>query len=351
MARTNSFYRLSILYSLALCFLGGSGAIWFIGEARSASPQVVPMEGKALIVFVRAFSSDATSVDFRRSPVFRLKASESEAELVGILSVKTKIAYDVDAGKHLFMVVGENLDFMTADVLPNRTYFVVVTARVGKRTALYSLKAVDKQEQDSKAFTDLLALSKWIEKTAADDSWSLANMPSIKSRRPESYRLWTQKLESERPTLVPNDGVGGATRPPERAESGGASVKRTTPSVTPDAPQSAKPVPQPSRIAVQLEGVSVLLANAEKSVIANPKDAVAWRTLGDAHASAGDWNKAARAYEEGLRLVPSDSQTLASLALTYCKRYDRSQLDNAIDETRKTNPGLSEQIVRKCILP
>src|SRR5882672_10885864 len=110
--------RLSFSHSL---FFLLSALLYGYGDpTHSADTVVGPTEGKALVVFVRTLSSDATSVDFRRSPVFELKSGASVPELVGILSVRMMVAYQIDPGMHLFMVVGENADFMTADVLPNR---------------------------------------------------------------------------------------------------------------------------------------------------------------------------------------------------------------------------------------
>ena len=351
MNKTNASHPLLVVFAVVLFLCGNGGHIALMQEAHASNDTATPIEGKAVIVFVRTNSSDATSVDYRRSPVFKLKSGESEPELVGILPVKTKIAYQIDPGKYLFMVVGESAEFMTAEVLPNTTYYVLILARVGSRTAIYSFKAVDKQEQNSKDFRELIASAKWVENTSASLNWAASNMVSIQAAQTKNYKLWTSKPESERSSLFPNDGVGGYSTPSERAASGGASVEKPASSVARDASESSKPVTQPLRPTAQLDGAAALVVNAERSIIANPQDALAWRTLGDAHASSGEWNRAARAYEEALRLAPRDSQSLTNLASTYCKRFDRNQLNNAVEETRKTNPGLSEQIVRRCILP
>jgi len=80
-------------------------------------------------------------------------------------------AYQIEPGEHLFMVVGgENADFMTADVLPNKTYYVLILARPGRFRVLFSFKAVDKQEQGSKDFKEIIASSTWVAKTAEPSS-------------------------------------------------------------------------------------------------------------------------------------------------------------------------------------
>ena len=178
------------------------------------------MPGEALVVFVRP-PAYITIIDYGRIPVFEAKKSdsvtetvgkESEPEIIGILPVRTMVAYHVDPGRHLFMVLGQFADFMTADVLPNRTYYVFALARPGKFRALYSLKAVDKQEQGSKDFKEIIASFKWVVKTPEALNYAASNMAAIRSRQDESYRVWIQKAESERPRLLPDDGVDPQSR-------------------------------------------------------------------------------------------------------------------------------------------
>jgi len=160
--------------------------------------------------------------DNARSSIFEIRDNSPDPQIVGLGGGGTKISYQVDPGKHLFMVVGETADFMAADVLPNSTYYVWVMVLEGKWRARYSLKAVDKQEQNSKDFIEQLASSKWVENMAVSRDWAASNMPSIRTRYTQYYPLWTKKPESERSSLLPNDGVGGHSQPPEGGASGSA---------------------------------------------------------------------------------------------------------------------------------
>ena len=216
MTKTNSLSSLLIVSAFGLCLYGCAGPT----ERGAASPPVVPMPGKALVVFVRP-PAYITIIDYGRIPVFEAKKSDSvtetagkdsEPEIIGILPVRTMVAYHVDPGRHLFMVLGQFADFMTADVLPNRTYYVFALARPGKFRALYSLKAVDKQEQGSKDFKEIIASFKWVVKTPEALNYAASNMAAIRSRQDESYRVWIQKAESERPRLLPDDGVDPQSR-------------------------------------------------------------------------------------------------------------------------------------------
>src|SRR6266850_1603642 len=214
MTKTILSPHLLIASAFGLCLYGCAGPTER-GETQ-VRPSVAPMPGQALIVFVRP-SSYITLVDSARAPVFKAKNSDSapeavgkdsEPEIIGILNARTMVAYHVDPGRHLFVVVGgESADFMTADVLPNRTYYVLVLARPGKFRAVFSFKAVDKQEQGSKDFKEIIASSRWVVKTSEGVSYATSNMSSIRSKQLEGYRIWIQKPESERPRLLPDYGA------------------------------------------------------------------------------------------------------------------------------------------------
>ncbi len=210
--------------SASLCFLvcalelmlHGCGGTPERSEARP-SAAVTPWPGKALVVFVRP-PSGLTFVDYARAPVFRAQSAElvldpveknSEPEIVGILPANTKIAYQIDPGKHLFMAVGEGADFMAANVLANRIYYAVVLAQPGKGgRPHYSFKAVDRQEQGSKDFKELLEAARWVVKTRESLSYAASNMAAIKIKQYDGHRFWIQTTESERPNLLPDYGTG-----------------------------------------------------------------------------------------------------------------------------------------------
>lgn len=222
MTKTSALHHLLVVFAAVLSLCGYGGHIEFIQYAHAAS--ATPMEGKALIVFVRT-SSDVTQLNYRSSPVFEIKNINSDPELVGILREKTKIAYQVDPGKHLFMAVDEIAEFMTADILPNMTYYVLVLARPGNRMPIYSLKAVDKREQNSKEFRELIASSKWVEKTSDSLNWAFKNRLAITFKQARDYEPWISKPESERSRLLPNDGVVGHSQSSEGGASASAVIQ------------------------------------------------------------------------------------------------------------------------------
>ena len=87
-----------------------------------SGPKVTkPAPGKALVVFMRPSlfggTIQATLYDGKK--------------YIGTISSQTQIAYQARPGKHLFMVVAENADFLRATLRRGKTYYVIVTPRPG----------------------------------------------------------------------------------------------------------------------------------------------------------------------------------------------------------------------------
>jgi len=170
-------------------------------EVPPERAEFIPEKGKAVIVFMRP-----SGVGFAiQSSVFEVKDNKT-ASLAGIVAAKTKVAYRLDPGKHLFMVVGESADFMTADVLPDKTYYAFVTPRMGVWKARFSLEPKHKQELNTADLNSELDSCKWVEKSPESEDWMRDNMEDIESKRAEYYPEWMQKDEADRPHLMPEDG-------------------------------------------------------------------------------------------------------------------------------------------------
>ncbi|MBI2294526.1 MAG: hypothetical protein HYU76_00430 [Betaproteobacteria bacterium] len=190
----------SILVVLALLVSGCAGTVVNMREVSAEKAAIVPEEGKAVVVFMRP-----SGLGFAiQSSVFEIK--DNYPSLVGIVAAKTKVAYRLDPGKHLFMVIGENADFMSAEVLPNKTYYVLVTPRMGFWKARFSLDPVHKQELSTSEFKGSLDECKWVEKAPESENWAMSNMASIQSKRAEYYLDWLKTPEKERPYLLDEDG-------------------------------------------------------------------------------------------------------------------------------------------------
>lgn len=161
----------------------------------------VAEEGKSMIIFMRSSNLGGAI----QSSVFEIK--NGNPVLVGIISADTKISYQLDPGSHLFMVVGESADFMSAELESNKTYYVRVSPRMGLWKARFSLEPIHSVERDSPVFNESLEECRWVRNTAASDAWANENMSSILSKQQEYHVDWMEKPASDRPKLLPKDGM------------------------------------------------------------------------------------------------------------------------------------------------
>lgn len=191
---------LSVLLLPALLLSGCAGSVKHMRVVPPDQAVSAPGPGKSMVVFMRP-SSMAFAI---QSSVFEVEADRPR--LAGIVAAKKKIAYQVEPGEHLFMVVSESADFMSADLQPDKTYYALVTPRMGVWKARFSLKPVHAEELQSPRFNEWLAGCVWVEKTPESDQWAEANMPSIQSKQQGSYEKWMQRPEADRPRLMPRDG-------------------------------------------------------------------------------------------------------------------------------------------------
>ncbi len=190
-------------FAVLLLALFLSGCAGTVKNMRIVPPDRIvtaPGEGKSMVVFMRP-SSFGFAI---QSSVFEIKGDNPS--LAGIVAAKKKVAYQLEPGKHLFMVVGESADFMLAELEANKTYYALVTPRMGMWKARFSLKPIHADELSSSQFSEWLEGCEWVEKSPASDNWASDNMASIQSKHKEYYTKWISKDLSERPKLLPQDG-------------------------------------------------------------------------------------------------------------------------------------------------
>jgi len=179
-----------------------TGCAGAVKNMRESAPDYAPSPGpgKAMVVFLRP-SGMAFGV---QSSVFEMK--DKKPVLAGIVAAKKKVAYQVEPGKRLFMVVSEAGDFLSADLAAGRTYYALVTPRMGAWRARFSLRAVDKAQLATTDFASELADCRWVEVGPDSQAWASENMASIESKYSEYYPKWLEKAEGDRPRLLPEDG-------------------------------------------------------------------------------------------------------------------------------------------------
>jgi len=140
--------------------------------------------------------------------------TDEETKFLGIISNGTKVAYTTTSGKHTFMVVSEAADFMEADFLPGRTYYSIVTPRMGAWKARFSLWPIrndgsSEYNTESAEFTKWLNSTKLVHNSEESEAWYTNNKDSVKSKQLDYWPVWQQKTPEDlaKRTLNPQDGM------------------------------------------------------------------------------------------------------------------------------------------------
>jgi len=185
-----------VVLVLLVALIGCAGSSRYMKMAPS-NASYGPKPGKALIVFMRP-SGFAYAID-----AGVLHVLPDSNKMVGIVSAKKKVAYSIEPGEHLFMVVGEAADFLKAHVEAEKTYYVNVKVRSGVWKARFSLVPIrtDEFEKWSKG-------TRYVENTELSHQWEIDNRSDIESKRNKYYIKWTSKSEAFRQeaTLFAEDG-------------------------------------------------------------------------------------------------------------------------------------------------
>lgn len=198
--------HLVILFLVLLVFGGCAGSSKYMRKVPLDRTSYAPASGKSLVIIMRP-SGFAYAID---SSVFDVSSDSDDTndKLVGIVPAKKKVAYMTEPGEHLFMAVGESADFMKADLKEGKTYYALVTPRMGLWKARFSLKPVRKDQLDSKEFSSWVETCEYIENTEASHHWAKDNWSSIQSKKKGYLEKWNKKSKKDKDdaTLWPQDG-------------------------------------------------------------------------------------------------------------------------------------------------
>ena len=192
----------SFLCVLLLILLTGCASTKMKPVPEAQAPYVLA-PGETQVVFMRpSFLGGAV-----QSSVFAVESDGDE--LVGIVSAGTKVRYVTKPGEHLFMVIGESADFMRAYLEADKTYYALVTPRMGFWKARFSLKPVHKDELDTETFKDWDESTDFVLNTEQSQQWARDNWDSIQSKKAEYLHEWAAKSPAEKNevTLRVGDGI------------------------------------------------------------------------------------------------------------------------------------------------
>ena len=194
--------------TLILALLTISMAVVFGGCKSSgmvkatASQPVVPSTESAVVIFMRpsVLGGGVQSVVY--------DTTHEQSELVGIVSSGSKVAFKTTPGEHTFMVVSESADFMRATLDANKTYYALVTPRMGAFRARFSLRPVTSDDIESGRLAGWERSCVLYENAQGSRDWAVNNAPSVEKRRAQNYPRWLKKspAQLEEVTLHAADG-------------------------------------------------------------------------------------------------------------------------------------------------
>lgn len=162
-------------------------------EVSAKSGNVEPESGKATVVFMR---SARVSGSYYQASIFDI--TDGPPEIIGIVSSDTRFAHQSPPGPRRFMVIGETADFMDADLLEGKVYFVEVDPRSGWWKMRYSLIPYHKQDLMDPDFHDICSGCDWLTTSAASRTWAQNNMGSIREKMADSLPDWLASSDKDK---------------------------------------------------------------------------------------------------------------------------------------------------------
>ncbi len=194
--------KIGIIFFIPLILIGCGGTMM----VKAPSQQVKPASSdKATIVFMRtSFVAGAIGVEL-------FETTNGDLKLIGGLAMGKKVAYQTTPGEKVFMAYGTAADFMKANVIAGKTYYVIVrpnwgtggfapTPIRGDKSGEYNIHTSD--------FKDWLADTELVEPGPEVETWLKEN----KQRMEEIYADYWQRFKTKTPeqiaerTLNPQDG-------------------------------------------------------------------------------------------------------------------------------------------------
>jgi hypothetical protein len=179
---------------VALAAAGCAGTV----QHMTAVPNVdlAAASNESIVVFMRP-SGAAFAV---QSEVYEAPDGQP-ARLAGIVAAKKKVAYRTPPGEHLFMVIGEAADFMSARLDPGKVYYVLVTPRVGLWKARFSLRPVHPSEATE--LGQWQSDTAWVQVNEDSARWAAENAADVEALRGKYMPEWTEK--ADKPVLRSDD--------------------------------------------------------------------------------------------------------------------------------------------------
>jgi hypothetical protein len=243
--------RLLQLVLLLLVLVSPSAFARKVLAVDAKDQQPVPEEGKALVVFMRAsFVGSAISASVYDAP-------DNDTHFIGVVQNKQKMAYQATPGAHRFMVIAENADFLDANLEAGKTYYVLISPRMGVWKARFSLfpirhASADEYNLQSADFKEWQAKTRFVVTSPDGEAWYEDNKASVAEKKADYLQKWNVMLPADKAELTLNadDGVVAGPQPaqavaaaPAASEPASAETAADDAGATPAAAPEAAAVP------------------------------------------------------------------------------------------------------------
>jgi len=187
------------LLLLSLCAAPAFAKSDFMQPAADTAPS--PQPGKALVVFFRtSFYGQVFSATLYEAP-------DDATRFLGAMDNKTKLAVQMEPGKHRFMVVAENADFLDAELDAGKTYYVLISPRTGFMKMRFSLfpmlnQAGAKYSLLGPEFKEWMSETRFVSKGPEADAWYEDNKDSVAKKKAAYLVKWNKMDAPDRAELV-----------------------------------------------------------------------------------------------------------------------------------------------------
>ncbi|VAW90884.1 hypothetical protein MNBD_GAMMA21-618 [hydrothermal vent metagenome] len=190
-----SIYHL-VLATFIVALAGCVTPVAKMNHSELSEVVTTPDPGKALVIFMRpgalGFAVHATVYD--------------DDKLIGTVPYNTKLPYMAEPGKHMFMVISESADFMQADLIAGKTYYVQVVGRMGWWRARFSLLPFSAKDLKTKEVQDWIEKGQFVKNAESLSEWDKNNHDSVLIKREKYFPEWNAKSDAEKPYLRSEDG-------------------------------------------------------------------------------------------------------------------------------------------------
>lgn len=185
---------------------------------------MVPQPGKALVIFVREPAPNRRDQIFDPSlkPWYQTNALFpwdtnppalfADHDFIGIAYPQSRLSYQAHPGKHEFMMVADDADFMSANLLPGKTYYVILhrekfeTAKDKQLVGQFRFQPQNGQLSQDRLH-QYLQYSTPIYFSQAQRDWFHDNALQFAKIESLDKPLWDKKIKSDKATLFSTSGV------------------------------------------------------------------------------------------------------------------------------------------------